>query len=122
MKKILFLAGIFFIISVPMIANGGEIVIQYSYDDHPLVASSANAYQKNGENRLIGKAKLRQAITEGNYVKYFEVEENHYSPDGKVIYTCVSKFKPSGDKISETKLFGNKVYDLFRRWPVSSMR
>jgi hypothetical protein len=86
----------------------GTVRIDFEYN--PVgICQRATATLDDGS--LIGRAQLEELVKG----KYYLVREIHYSPrTGKVIYIGLSKFAIGlGTKISEEKVSGNKVMEIF---------
>lgn len=62
---------------------------------------------------LLGRAEILHQDFEGK-----EVEEIHFSSDGsgRIIYRARSRFGGFKRKTEETRLEGNKMYELFPEW------
>jgi hypothetical protein len=89
-----------------------ELRIDYQYNSLR-ICIGATAY--------LGKTRVGEAtMTDLVKGKYYEVEETHYSPSGsgQIIYRARSRFSiPGGIKISEDRLYGLKVLQIFESWP-----
>jgi len=108
-----FLISVLLLFVVPIIsANAAKVQIDFEYNSVG-ICQAATATLDNGS--LIGKARLEKLV-KGDY---YLVREIHYSPlTGRVIYEGLSKFAIGiGTKISEERIIGNKVMEIFSTWP-----
>lgn len=93
-------------------ADAARIQLEYEYNSVG-ICQAATATLDDGS--LIGKARL-ETLVKG---EYYLVREIHYSPPtGRVIYEGLSKFAIGvGMKISEERIRGSKLMDIFSTWP-----
>lgn len=97
-----------------------EWVNLFIYTDPVLRAGgiATGAITVDDSGQLLAEAKLIQVIeNEG-----IEIEEIHYTPDGRVQFTCKSQIDfRDGYKNTETEASGTKERDYYFIWPVSGM-
>jgi hypothetical protein len=99
----------------------GEVEITYTWEGGSNRCNSATAKTKGV---IVGTAKKTGVGGDQQSGYFVEVEEVQYSLDGShdVIYRGKLKFRIgiSGEKIEDTPVYGEKRYELFRRWPMGN--
>lgn len=110
-RNTLIWVSLIFVVSIAS-ANAARIQINYEYNSVG-ICQAVTATLDGGS--LIGKARLEKLVKG----EYYLVREIHYSPStGRVIYEGLSKFAIGmGMKISEERISGSKVMDIFSTWP-----
>ncbi len=92
----------------------GDFRNQFKLDDN-FIIQGARTIDKSGN--LLAECRLRYYVRNGTQGR--ELEEFHYSPDGKVMFRCKSQIDPdTGFKTEEQKLSGKKAKDYYFIWPV----
>jgi hypothetical protein len=96
----------------------GKFKTTFSYHDTALTYSGIadGARTNDSSGRLLADAKLIKLL-KGEGV---HIEEQHYGPDGKVFFRCISfiEFR-TGFKKQEMDVKGKKQRDYYFMWPVS---
>lgn len=94
-----------------------KLTIQYKYEDHPLIASSAYAFlESNGaERRLVAEGKFIRYISEKQHI---EIEETHFRKDVSIMYKGRLILHLRGEVVESIHMEGVKKYDIFKSWGV----
>lgn len=95
----------------------GEFVTTFEYYENPYIpfAKSAKTVDER-TGKLIAKAELVR-FSENNTLIVKETHYTYFGPIKIVSFTCESEFGFGGLKISETKIRGRKVFDVYNTWP-----
>ena len=111
---------------VPSGSTGSPSVpvrIAYDYKGEFGIYGMADTAEAYAGEALIAKARLLRLLDARSGPKDFEVEEEHYSDNGNVVYNgkIIFKYNMGDWVVSETQpISGRPRFSVFRSWPAGN--
>ncbi len=105
-------------------SHSAQVIISYAYDGQFGVYGIADTAEARSSSQvLLAKAKLLRRIENTTGPVDFEVEEEHYSEDGSVVYRGKITFKYNmGDWVvgQTEQIQGTPKFRVFSSWPAGN--